>query len=163
MFHACSNPLLNLGVASPAPHWVRGMLIQLMVTREVNSRTAKAGDRIALRVNAPIAIDGRVVIPEGAPAFAEVDMVAPTKTAGGAGKLGLRLLYVDTAWGHVALTGNDRTQGSSNADGVLLGVFGFGILGLLNKGHNAVFKAGDLIAATIDQGETPVPVAPTGT
>lgn len=48
------------------------------------------------------------------------------------------------------------THGKSNTEGVVLGVLGFGLLGLLNKGGNALFKAGDLITGYIDQGELPV-------
>lgn len=141
-----------------APHWVAGTPVELMVIREVNSRTAKAGDRVVLRVNAPVSIDGRIVIPEGATAIAEVESVVPTKAAGGSGQLGIRLRYVETAWGEVPLAGSKQAAGSDNTSGVALGVLGFGVLGLLTKGHNASLKGGDRIYATIEA--PPPPASP---
>lgn len=43
-----------------------------------------------------------------------------------------------------------------NTGGVILGVLGFGLLGLLNKGGNATFKAGDIIHGYIAEGEVPM-------
>lgn len=126
-----------------------------MVTKEVNSRSAKAGDRFKLRVDAPVVIDGAVAIPIGATAWGEVVAVSGTSAAGGRGQLSLRLLYVDTPFGQVALSGTQGTEGKGNTGGVILGVLGFGLLGLLNKGGNALFKAGDIISGYIEDGQAP--------
>lgn len=125
-----------------------------MVTKEVNSRSAKVGDRFKLRVDAPVMIDGVVAIPVGATAWGEVVTVSGTSAAGGRGQLSLRLLYVDTPFGQVALSGTQGSEGKGNTGGVVLGVLGFGLLGLLNKGGNAMFKAGDIISGYIESGET---------
>jgi hypothetical protein len=125
-----------------------------MVTKEVNSRSAKVGDRFKLRVDAPVMIDGVVAIPVGATALGEVVTVSGTSAAGGRGQLSLRLLYVDTPFGQVALSGTQGSEGKGNTGGVVLGVLGFGLLGLLNKGGNAMFKAGDIISGYIESGET---------
>lgn len=143
-------------VAARPPRWVQGTAVELMVLREVNSRSANAGDRFRLRVNAPVILAGVKVIPVGASAWAEVISVKGTGAAGGRGQLSLRLLHVDTAWGPVQLTGTKGTEGDGNTGGVILGVLGFGVLGLLNKGGNATFKAGDIICGHIAEGEVPV-------
>ncbi|WP_242127290.1 hypothetical protein [Sphingobium sp. Sx8-8] len=129
--------------------------MELMVVREVNSRSAKAGDRFRLRVNAPVVLDNFTVIPVGASAWGEVISARGTGAAGGKGQLSLRLLHVDTAWGPVPLTGTKGAEGKANTGGVILGVLGFGLLGLLNKGGNATFKAGDIIHGYIAEGEVP--------
>lgn len=138
------------------PRWVKGTEVQLMVIREVNSRSAKAGDRINLRVNAPVLLDDKIAIPVGAVAHAEVVSVSGTSAAGGKGQLSIRLVAVETAWGPIKLSGSKGTEGADNTGGVILGVISFGLLGLLNKGGNAVFKGGELITAHIDQGGDPI-------
>lgn len=138
----------------PPPQWTRGTEIQLMVTREINSRSSKAGDRFKLRVNAPVMVDGAIAIPVGAAAWGEVIAVSGTSAAGGRGHLSVKLLYVDTPTGQVALSGTQGAEGKGNTGGVVLGVLGFGILGLLNKGGNALFKAGDVITGYIADGVT---------
>lgn len=127
-----------------------------MVIKEVNSRIAKTGDRIDLRVNAPVILDDQIAIPVGAVAHAEVVAVSGTSAAGGRGQLSIRLITVETAWGPIKLSGSKGTEGAGNTGGVVLGVIGFGLLGLLTKGGNAVLKGGDLLTGHIDEGENQV-------
>jgi hypothetical protein len=135
-----------------------------MVVREVNSRTSKSGDHVDLRVNSPVFLDGKIAIPVGAAATGEVTSVNGTSAVGGKGRISLRLLSVDTRWGPVKLSGGKGEAGSSNTGGVVSAVLGFGLLGLLTKGGNAVFKGGDIITGYIDQGGnqnvTPLIVGP---
>lgn len=141
---------------SPAPpRWVRGQPVQLMVLHEVNSRQAKPGDRFPLRVNAPVLVDGLVVIPVGAAAWGEVVAASGTGVAGGRGHVSVRLTRIDAPSGPVALTGLTGTEGGSNTAGVVMGVLSFGLGGLLVKGGNATLKAGDLVTGYIDEGATP--------
>lgn len=144
-------------VLKPVPRWIRGTDVQMMVTKEINSRTAKAGDRFRLRVNAPVIVDNEVAIPVGASAWAEIVAVNGTSAAGGRGNLSLRLLYVETPWGQLALSGTQGAKGASNTGGVVIAVVGFGLFGLLNKGGNATFKAGDIIHGVVDEGLSPSP------
>jgi len=142
--------------APAGPRWVRGTPIELMVTKEINSRTAKVGDQFRLRVNRAVVLDGATVIPVGATALAEVIAAAGTNAAGGKGQLSMRLLHVETAWGEVALAGAKGVEGDPNTAGVVLSVLAWGPLGLLAKGGNALFKAGDIIPGYIAEGEAPV-------
>lgn len=151
-----SPALAEITVSNAAPRWIRGTAIELMVLKEVNSRTAKAGDSVILRVNAPVKIGGVIVIPVGAAARAEVIAVSGTSAAGGKGQLSLRLSSVETQWGPVRLAGTKGTQGASNTGGVVLGVLGFGLAGLLTKGGNATFKGGEIITGFIDEGVDPI-------
>jgi hypothetical protein len=99
-----------------------------------------------------------VVIPVGAIAWGEVISAADTEAAGGRGRLGARLLYIDTPGGQVPLSGTQGTEGSSNTAGVALSVWSFGLFGLLMKGGNAHFKAGDILTGYLDAGVTPPPM-----
>ena len=142
--------------SASAPHWVKGTAVRLMVLNEINSRQAKAGERFKLRVDAPVMIDNVVVIPVGATAWGEVIASHGTSAAGGRGQLSVRLLFVETPSGRVQLSGTVGQQGKSNSSGVVLGVIGFGLPGLLTKGGNATFKAGDILTGYIEQGEAPL-------
>ncbi len=151
-----TTPQTSAPALQPAPKWVRGAELQLMVTKEVNSRSAKVGERFKLRVNAPLEIEGKVVIPIGARAWGEVVTVSGTSAAGGRGQLSAKLLYVETEWGNLALTGSTGTEGKGNTAGVVMGLLSFGVLGLLNKGHNATLKAGAILKGYVAEGEPAV-------
>lgn len=146
--------------SGPGPAVAPGTPIRLMVTKEVNSRTAHAGDRFRLRVNEAVVVDGATLVPVGADAWAEVTRVDGTGMVGNKGNLAARLLYVDLPGGPLPITGEQRVAGKGNAAGIALAVVGFGLLGLLNRGGNANFKAGDVltgyVAAPAVAGSVPV-------
>ncbi len=145
-------------VAPTIAQLIKGTPVRLMVTKEVDSHTARPGDRFKLRVDEAVKVDGAVVIPVGTTAWAEVVSASDTGAAGGSGRLGARLLYIDAPGGQVPLSGTKGTEGASNTAGVALSVFSFGLLGLLMKGGNAHFKAGDILTGYLDAGVTPTPV-----
>lgn len=124
--------------------------VELMVTKEVTSRTAKPGERFKLRVNRPIVVDGVVIAPIGTTAWGEILGSNGTGIAGGKGRLSARLLYIEAPVGRISLTGTQGHEGGGNTAGVMLGVLSFGILGLLSKGTDAQFKAGDLLTGYVD-------------
>jgi hypothetical protein len=121
-----------------------------MVLREVNSRTAKGGDRIKLRVVEPVFLNGVPIVPIGATAWAEVVQVEQNGAVGKPGKLAARLLHLERAEGHVPLRGEHADKGDGNSAGVVLAIVGFGLLGLLTEGDSARLKAGDLITGYVD-------------
>ncbi|HSI17166.1 MAG TPA: hypothetical protein VK980_05310 [Sphingomonas sp.] len=161
---ALTVPAAHAQQADPAPaiptiaRLIKGTPVRLMVTKEVDSHTAKVGDRFKLRVDEAVKVDGVVVIPVGATAWGEVISAADTAAAGGRGRLGARLLYIDTPGGQVPLSGTQGTEGSSNTAGVALSVWSFGLFGLFVKGGNAHFKAGDILTGYIESGVTPPPL-----
>ena len=143
---AASGQTMSPGRAAPVPG---GTPVELMVTKEVDSRSAKEGDRFKLRVNSPILANGIVVVPVGATAWGEVTYVNGTGAAGNKGRLAAKLLYIDLPGGPLAISGSQGTEGKANTAGVVIGVFSFGLLGLLMKGGNAHFKAGDILTGYI--------------
>jgi hypothetical protein len=61
------------------------------------------------------------------------------------GRLAAKLLYIDLPGGPLAISGSQGTEGKANTAGVVIGIVSFGLLGLLMKGGNAHFKAGDIL------------------
>jgi hypothetical protein len=138
--------------SSPVPGTVlveQGTRIRLMVTREVSSRTAKAGDRFALRVDEDLVVDGVSVVPTGATAWGEVQSVKASSAAGVSGKLSANLLYVDLPAGHLPITGDHAEKGASGGAGLGLAIYAWGPLGLLLKGHDGRLRAGDIFNAYV--------------
>lgn len=138
-----------------------------MVLREVNSHSAKVGERFKLRVNEPVVVNGVVAIPVGATAWGEVTSVAGTGAAGGKGRLSARLLHVDTPSGPLLISGQQGSEGKANTAGVVMGVLSFGLAGLLMKGGNALLKAGDILVGYVQPATSPpapilMPLATTG-
>lgn len=120
-----------------------------MILREVNSRTAKPGDRIRLRVIEPVLINGVTRVPVGATAWGEVTQVEANGAAGKSGRLSARLLHVETPDGPVPLHGERADKGDTGAGGLALAVIGFGPFGLLHQGDSGRLKAGELITGTV--------------
>lgn len=138
---------------APSPVLTAGTPIRLMVTKEVNSRTAKPGERFKLRVDAPVSLNGKIVIPIGSVAWGELVTVSGTKAAGGKGRLEAKLLFIELGDRQIPIAGTASHNGAENDAGVLLGVISFGVLGLLNKGGNATLKAGDVFTGYLHQDE----------
>ena len=132
-----------------------------MVTREVNSREARPGDRFRLRVDQAVVLNDATVIPVGTTAWGEVTSAEGTGIAGGKGRLSARLLYIDAPSGKIPISGVQGREGKGNTAGVVLSVLGFGLAGLLNKGGNAMLKAGDIMTGFTEAvtEQTPLPIA----
>lgn len=134
-----------------------------MILKEVDSRTAKSGDRFRLRVNEAVVANGIVTVPVGAIAWGEVVSANGTGAVGGKGRLTAKLLYIEGPSGPIPIAGTQGAEGRDNTAGVILGVVGFGILGLLMKGGNALFKAGDILVGYVQSpavtAATPAPNA----
>lgn len=151
--------------AQSAPIVPPGTPVRLMVIKEINSRTARDGDRFKLRVDEPVYINGAPIIPVGATAWGEIGAVEKNGAVGKGGRLNARLLYLDMPYGHIPLRGEYSHRGDGNGAGVVMAVVGFGLLGLLTGGDSARLKAGDTFTGYVDGPSTSVnagqSVAPT--
>jgi hypothetical protein len=147
---AGAQEAVAVSVAQPAPVrskqllLERDTLVRLMVTKEVNSRTARRGDRFVLRVDEDVQVNGRTVIPTGAKAFGEVVSAEENGAVGKAGTMSARLLHIELGEGRIPISGEEKTKGAKGADRVLMSIVGFGVFGLLARGNNAKLKAGDI-------------------
>ncbi|WP_395395576.1 hypothetical protein WBP07_08810 [Novosphingobium sp. BL-8A] len=130
-----------------------------MILREISSRTAKAGDRFALRVDEPVWINGIPVIPVGSRAWGEIVSLEGNAALGKGGRLAARFVEVELPDGRkLPLRGEMNQRGAGNGAGVALAIVGFGLLGLLNAGDSARFKGGQTTTAYIDQVPNSSPV-----
>lgn len=116
-----------------------------MVLKEVNSRSAKVGDRFVLRVDEEVKAGEKVVIPLGAKAWGEVVSANGAGGLGKSGQLNARLLYVEVNGRKIAVEGERNRRGRGASDKVVAGVLAFGIFGLLMNGNNATLKAGEIL------------------
>jgi hypothetical protein len=126
-----------------------GTPVRLMFLKEITSRSAHPGDKFRMRVDEPVYIDGKPIIPVGAIAWGEVVAQESNGAVGHGGKLSARLLYLDLPQGQLPLRGDIANRGGGNGAGVILAVAGFGPLGLLTAGDSARFKAGDMLTAYV--------------
>lgn len=127
--------------------------IRLMVLNEVSSRTAQAGHRFVLRVDEPVVVDGRTIVPVGAKAWGEVTAAEESGAMGKAGRLQARLLHLDVSGQIVPIAGRSEEAGAKGGTQVAMGFLGLGPLALFAPGNNAKLKAGDRFTAyfTADQ------------
>lgn len=127
--------------------------VELMATVEVSTADVVAGTRFKLRVNQPIDIDGRTVVPVGAWAYGEVLSADESDSLGKSGRMTARLLYLQLGDVQIPLEGDvsEKGRGAGSAVGaVLLG----GWIGLFHRGNNAKIKAGEIVMGFISQDAT---------
>ena len=145
--HAAVTALPADAAPATAPKLVlpKGSMVRLMVTKEVNSRDNRPGDRFVLRVDEEVQVGGVTVIPIGAKAWGELLEAKETGGVGKSGKINARLLYVEASGQQINLDGERRSSGSGGTGQVVASVIAFGPFGLLMKGNNATLKAGEIL------------------
>lgn len=150
---ASSAPAAVVPVAPVLAAARAGTPLRLMVWNEVSTRSAKPGDRFLMLVDAPVAVDGRVVIPRGAKAWGEVVSARGSGMAGRAGALETRLLHLDTAGGPVPIApAPSAVTADKGRNGALQMVMATAALtpwGPFARGNNARLKAGHIVEAVL--------------
>ena len=123
----------------------KGTMVRLMVTKEVNSRDNRPGDRFVLRVDEDVQVSGVTLIPTGAKAWGELIGTEKSGGVGKSGKINARLLFVEAGDRKIDLDGERQSSGTGGTGQVVASVLAFGPLGLLMKGNNATLKAGEIL------------------
>lgn len=134
--------------------------VELMAMREVSTDKAEPGTPIKLRINKPVLIEGRPIIPIGTPAFGEVTAARDAGGLGKAGTMAARLTHIQLGDTRIPLDGTVSAKGTgagSTGAAVLLS----GVMGLFHRGNNAKIKAGEIITGFVAEDVT-LP-APAGT
>jgi hypothetical protein len=119
-------------------------MVRLMVLNEVNTNSAKPGDRFVLRVDENVVVGGATIIPVGAKAYGEVTRVKSNGAVGKAGSVGAKLLYVELGEDHIPLVGESESKGRKEGGGVVMASAIWGPFGLLMKGGAGKLKAGHM-------------------
>jgi hypothetical protein len=122
----------------------RDTMVRLMVLNEVNTNSAKPGDRFVLRVDENVVVGGATVIPVGAKAYGEVTRVKSNGAVGKAGSVGAKLLYVELGEDRIPITGESESKGRKEGGGVVMASAIWGPFGLLMKGGAGKLKAGHI-------------------
>ncbi|HEX8623241.1 MAG TPA: hypothetical protein VF718_14830 [Allosphingosinicella sp.] len=122
----------------------RDTMVRLMVLNEVNTNSAKPGDRFVLRVDENVVVGGATVIPVGAKAYGEVTRVKSNGAVGKAGSVGAKLLWVELGEDRIPITGESESKGRKEGGGVVMASAIWGPFGLLMKGGAGKLKAGHI-------------------
>lgn len=124
--------------------------VELMATLEVSTADVTPGTRFKLRVNQPIEIDGRVVVPVGSWATGEVLTAEESGELGQSGKMTAQLLFLQLGDAQIPLEGDVKEKGrgaGSVTSAILLG----GWMGVFHRGNNAKIKAGEIVMGFVSQ------------
>jgi len=144
--------------AAPATLPVGSPLI-LEITQALDSRISKRGDKFTLRLAAPIALNGQVIVPAGATGVGQIVDAAPSGAMGRPAKLLLASRYLEFKGAQIPIkglqlgvTGADKTN-TIMAASVVLGVLGLPAMFL--HGGEIIIPAGTLGQAKLAAGIDP--------
>jgi hypothetical protein len=149
-------PAVPAFAQAPCCHVAAGTPVEVELVDRVDTRTAHTGDNFALRLAAPLIVDGRVVLPAGAPGIGEVVEASKRGMGGKGAKLVLAARYVGSGEARTPLQGLQLAAGGHDnttaAQVVGLGGIAFGPLGLIGlavPGGNVTFAAGTRAIAAV--------------
>ena len=126
--------------------------VELMATAEVSTATAKPGTVFKLRVNKPVSLDGKVVVPVGTPAFGEVVTATDSGGLGKSGHMSAHLLHIQLGEARIPLEGDTQAKGTgAGSAGVAFVASLFNPLTLFHRGNNAKIKAGEILAGFVSK------------
>lgn len=132
--------------------------VELMAMTEVSTASATPGTIFKMRVNKPVEIGGRVVVPVGTLAFGQVITATDAGGLGKSGRMTARLVSLQLGDVTVPLEGEMSTKGSG-AGSAGVAVLLTGVMGLFHRGNNAKIKAGEIINGYVAKDTTVVSLA----
>ncbi len=124
--------------------------VVLMAISEVSTATALAGTRIKLRVQQPLTIDGKIIIPVGTPAFGTVVAAEDSGGLGKSGRMTARLQHIRLGDAEIPLDGELSAKGTG-AGSAGVAFLLTGVVGLFHRGNNAKIKAGEIVSAFVSE------------
>jgi hypothetical protein len=141
--------------------------VEIVLSAPISSANAKPGDTFALSLARPIVMDGKVVVPAGAPGGGEVVDAAPPGLGGKPGKLVLAARYIDYGGIRVHLrafklggSGQNNATGALSADIAISAFVPYvGAATFFIPGGNMVYPAGTHALAKLAD-EVTLPPAP---
>lgn len=139
-----------------------GTPISLEIMDVINTMTIKRGDRFRIRLHAPVAVDGNVLIAAGAEGIGEVVHAEPGRASGKAAELILAARTLDARERQIKLRGMKYSQSGSNRTGMVAGVsLGIGVFAAFIHGGNIEIPTGTVVEAKIGETVHLPPLAPT--
>jgi len=138
--------------ASQTMYFPIGTALKLVTRTELSTKFNKPGDRVYLEVAEPLAWQGQVVLPRGSLAVGEVARVQRNGHFGRKGKLGIRLLYVQSPGGPLKISGQASDEGISGTVVSFATIAFVSVLGFLVHGTSAAIPPSSPVDAyLIDQ------------
>ena len=128
-----------------------GTPVHVRLQSQLDSKTSRAGDGIALEVTEPVVVDGVTIIKSGAPAHGEVTEAKRAGRVGHGAKLAFSILDVKAVDGQRVLVSASphRAQGTGSGGVVTAGVVATAIIAwpvaplwLLKHGHETEVNSG---------------------
>jgi hypothetical protein len=139
--------------------------VQVELVDQVSSAVQKPGDSFALRLAAPLVVDGRVVLRAGTPGVGKVIDSAGPRIGGKAAKVVLAASYLTAGRGRVPLdglqlarSGRDRSKISQGLGVAGLAVAPLGIIGIGVPGGEVVIPPGAVATAKVASAVTLPPL-----
>lgn len=132
--------------------------VLLRMDQELNSKTAKVGDRFNMTVVNDVVHNGYVVIPAGTRAMGEVTFHTKKGSFGKSGKMEIEIKYVELGGTRIPVTGKYRQEGEGGTTATVLTAVAVGVFSAFVTGKSAIIPQGrELLAQT----DTAVPYNPT--
>lgn len=125
--------------------------VELMATAEVSTASALPGTVFKLRVNKPISLDGKVVVPVGTPAFGEVVAATDSGGLGKSGRMSARLLHIQLGEARIPLEGDIQAKGTGAGSAGVAFAISLNPMALFHRGNNAKIKAGEILAGFVSK------------
>jgi hypothetical protein len=126
-----------------------GTPVKVELVDQVSSAVQKTGDTFALRLAAPLIVDGRVVLRAGTPGVGKVIDSAGPEIGGKAAKVVLAASYLTAGDArvpldglHLAASGRDRSRISQGLGVAGLAVAPLGVVGVVTPGGDVVIPSG---------------------
>jgi len=160
-----TNPALR-----PDQVWApAGTEVAVQLAQPVGTHGMKTGDTFAIKLSAPVIIDGQVVLAAGTPGVGEVIQSQRPGMGGKAGKLVLSADYLTVPGGAVPLQGfqvagegKDQTNNATIASAGGLIFMPLGFLGMAVQGSDVEIAAGTAGSARIAQSVPLYPISAAG-
>ena len=122
-----------------------GTRVPMKTVQPLSSKRAHQGQRFDLEVSEDIRVEGMLVIPKGARGVGEVSRAVPKGMMGRAGKLAVRVLFVEVGGQRIRLDGVAEDKGKSGAAPVALAAPLIGVSSAFFTGTSARIPAGAAI------------------
>jgi len=133
-----------------------GTSVQIELVHQVSSAVQRRGDTFALRLAAPLIVNGMVVLRKGAPGVGEVIESAPPGIGGKPAEMVLAASYLTSRHGRVTLNAlqlagpghdNSKTSQALGLSGIAFAPLG--LVGIVIHGGEVVFRPGTVATAKV--------------
>lgn len=142
-----------------------GTAVWIQLVDPVSSNGGRTGDHFAIRLAAPLTVDGKVVVPAGVTGQGEIVYAEAGGGGGAPGKLVLAARYLDAPGGRIRLKAFHLADGGdSHFREMQVAAEIAGPLVMLVNGADVVYPAGTIAKAKIAEAypALPTPAADTG-